>query len=107
VVLGTLGGIGIVTGTLGLLIGRGARDPALTGAAQRRLDGSFLVLLLLTAASGLLLLGLRERGAMGTLLLVHLGLVLALFVTLPYGKFVHGIYRALALAQHAREERRR
>jgi citrate/tricarballylate utilization protein len=40
---------------------------------------------------------------MGVLLLAHLGVVLALFVTLPYGKFVHGIYRALALAKHARE----
>jgi citrate/tricarballylate utilization protein len=55
----------------------------------------------------LLLLALREHRVMGSLLLVHLGLVLALFVTLPYGKFVHGIYRAIALAQHAREERQR
>jgi citrate/tricarballylate utilization protein len=31
------------------------------------------------------------------LLVVHLGAVLALFVTLPYGKFVHGLYRATAL----------
>ena len=66
-----------------------------------------MVLLLLTSASGLLLLALREHRVMGSLLLVHLGLVLALFVTLPYGKFVHGIYRAIALAQHAREERQR
>jgi hypothetical protein len=29
--------------------------------------------------------------------------VLALFVTLPYGKFVHGIYRAAALAKYAAE----
>ena len=27
---------------------------------------------------------------MGLLLVVHLGVVLALFLTLPYGKFVHG-----------------
>ena len=36
-------------------------------------------------------------------LALHLGVVLALFVTLPYGKFVHGIYRYLALARFARE----
>src|SRR4029079_2627119 len=105
VVLGTVGGIGVVTGTLGLLIGARTRDAALTDAAQRRLDRSFIVLLLLTGASGLLLLALREHLRVGRLLRVHLGLVLALFVTLPYGKFVHGIYRAIALAQHAREER--
>jgi len=39
--------------------------------------------------------------------LVHLGIVLALFATLPYGKFVHAIYRAIALARYAREEQRR
>jgi citrate/tricarballylate utilization protein len=40
---------------------------------------------------------------MGLLLVVHLGAVLALFVTLPYGKFVHGIYRTAALVKFARE----
>ena len=34
----------------------------------------------------------------------HLAVVLALFITLPYGKFVHGIYRAAALLQFRREE---
>ena len=38
---------------------------------------------------------------MGALLVVHLGAVLALFLTLPYGKFVHGIYRAAALMKYA------
>ena len=39
------------------------------------------------------------------LLIAHLGVVLALFVTLPYGKFVHAIYRAAALAHYHREPR--
>jgi citrate/tricarballylate utilization protein len=103
VLLGTLGGLGLVAGPLGLLLQRRSRDPALTDAAQEALDRAFLVLLLLTGASGLALLALRHQPAMGVLLLAHLGLVLALFVTLPYGKFVHGIYRALALAKYARE----
>ena len=37
------------------------------------------------------------------LLIVHLGFVLALFLTLPYGKFVHGIYRTAALMVYAKE----
>jgi citrate/tricarballylate utilization protein len=41
---------------------------------------------------------------MPTLLIVHLAIVFALFVTLPYGKFVHGIYRAAALVKFRREE---
>jgi citrate/tricarballylate utilization protein len=40
---------------------------------------------------------------MPALLLVHLGLVLALFLTLPYGKFVHGMYRTAALVKYASE----
>ena len=73
---------------------------------QERLDRAFLVLLLLTSATGLLLLALRHHAAMGVLLIVHLGIVLALFLTLPYGKFVHGLYRRRALLKHAREESR-
>jgi citrate/tricarballylate utilization protein len=40
---------------------------------------------------------------MGRLLALHLGAVLALFVTLPYGKFVHGFYRLAALWVYERE----
>jgi citrate/tricarballylate utilization protein len=100
VLLGTAGGLGLVVGTAGLLLQR--RDPALSSPADRGLDRAFLVLLLLTAATGLVLLALREHAAMGVLLIVHLGVVLALFLTLPYGKFVHGLYRAAALLQYRR-----
>ncbi|MGI4939867.1 MAG: hypothetical protein ACRYHQ_04755, partial [Janthinobacterium lividum] len=42
-------------------------------------------------------------GAMGVVLAVHLGFILALFVTMPYSKFVHGVYRSGALIRHAIE----
>ncbi|MFP3830604.1 tricarballylate utilization protein TcuB, partial [Pseudomonas sp. SIMBA_021] len=60
----------------------------------------------LTAASGLALLALRSTNLMPTLLAVHLGIVMALFATLPYGKFAHGIYRSAALLKWAIEKRR-
>jgi citrate/tricarballylate utilization protein len=82
---------------------RRRRDAALSADVQRGLDESFIVLLLVTSLTGLALLVFREWSVMGTLLVVHLGAVLALFVTLPYGKFVHGIYRAAALVKFARE----
>jgi citrate/tricarballylate utilization protein len=103
VLLGTAGGVGLVVGPAGLLALRRRRDPALSAAGQQGLDESFIALLLLTSLTGLALLVLRNQAVMATLLVVHLGVVLALFVTLPYGKFVHGIYRAAALVKFARE----
>ena len=41
--------------------------------------------------------------AMGLLLALHLGVVLGLFLTMPYGKFVHGLYRFAALMKYAGE----
>ena len=106
VLLGMAGGAGLLIGPAGLLILRGRRDPALGDPGQRGLDESFVALLLLTSLTGFLLLALRDRAIMSALLVVHLGAVLALFVTLPYGKFVHGIYRTAALVNYAMESRR-
>jgi citrate/tricarballylate utilization protein len=46
-----------------------------------------------------------DTAVMGPLLALHLGVVFALFITLPYGKFVHGLYRYVALVRYARERR--
>jgi citrate/tricarballylate utilization protein len=64
------------------------------------------VLLLLVSSTGLLLLALRETAAMGILLAAHLGAVMAFFLTLPYGKFVHAVYRLAALVRFHVERRR-
>lgn len=103
VVLGTAGGLGLLIGPVGQLILRTRRDPALGAPAQGGLDDAFIVLVFLTSLTGLMLLALRSEPIMGVLLIVHLGVVLALFLTLPYGKFVHGLYRAAALVKAARE----
>ena len=106
VVLGTAGGFGLVVGPAGLLALRRTRDPALGGRAQDGLDESFIALLLLTSVTGLALLVFREFAFMSILLITHLATVLALFLTLPYGKFVHGFYRAAALAKFSGESGR-
>ena len=107
VVLGLVGGLGLVIGPAGLFVERRRRDPALSDPAQHGLDESFITLLLVTSATGLLLLAFREqRAVMAGLLIAHLGSVLALFATLPYGKFVHGIYRTAALVKYAAERAR-
>jgi citrate/tricarballylate utilization protein len=105
VVLGTLGGIGLVIGPIGLLVEKFKRDPALVDANSFGMDTAFTLMLFLTGLTGLVLLLWRETPAMGPLLAVHLGVVFALFITLPYGKFVHGLYRYAALVRYARERR--
>jgi citrate/tricarballylate utilization protein len=62
-------------------------------------------MLFLTSLTGMALLVWRNTPAMGPLLAVHLGLVFSLFITMPYGKFVHGIYRYVALVRYAQERR--
>ena len=103
VLLGTIGGLGLLVGPVGLAVLRRSQDSALGDPAQRGMDQSFLVLLFLTSLTGLMLLALRHQQMMGALLIVHMGCVLALFLTFPYGKFVHGLYRTVALARHHRE----
>jgi citrate/tricarballylate utilization protein len=103
VVLGTIGGLSLLAGTAGLLALIHRRDPDLGDDRQRGMDVGFLMLLFVTSLTGLLLLVFRETRAMGPLLAVHLAAVLALFLTLPYGKFVHALYRFAALAQFHRE----
>ncbi|WP_213773332.1 tricarballylate utilization 4Fe-4S protein TcuB [Bradyrhizobium sp. dw_78] len=105
VVLGTLGGIGLLIGPIGLLAEKAKRDPVLVDRAQTGMDTAFILMLFLTALSGLALLLWRDTTAMGPLLALHLGVVFALFITLPYGKFVHGLYRYAALVRYARERR--
>ena len=97
VVLGSIGGVALVVGCAGLWVLRAQRDPALGDPAQDGPDQAFVALLFIVSFTGLGLLMLRESTAMGRLLSLHLGSVLALFVTLPYGKFVHGFYRLAAL----------
>lgn len=107
VVLGMLGGAGLLIGPAGLLWLNLQRDPQRGDLSQRPMDRGFIALLLLTSATGLALLALRDMSAMPWLLALHLGVVMALFATLPYGKFAHGIYRSAALLKSAIEKRQR
>ena len=106
VLLGTVGGVGLLVGPAGLAWLKRRRDPELADPAQRGMEAGFLALLFLTSLTGLALLAFRETVAMGMLLVAHLGVVLALFATLPYGKFVHALYRLAALARFHLERRR-
>ncbi len=105
VILGTLGGLGLLAGPAGLAWLSWRRHPAHGDAAQRPMDWGFIALLFFTALTGLALLVWRDTSAMTLLLVIHLGVVAALFVTLPYGKFAHAPFRLAALFKHALERR--
>ncbi len=106
VLLGLVGGVGLIIGPAGLFWLHLKRHPMQGDAAQKPMDLGFIALLFLTSATGLALLFLRDTSAMGLWLAIHLGVVMALFLTLPYGKFAHGVYRCAALLKSAIEGRR-
>jgi citrate/tricarballylate utilization protein len=106
VMLGSVGGLALLIGTGGLLYLKRQMDPVPTMPRAFGMDAGFLLLLFLTSLTGLLLLILRETAAMGTLLAIHLGVVVGLFIMMPYGKFVHAIYRYVALIRNAIEQSR-
>lgn len=105
VVLGIVGGIGLLIGPAGLCWLKVQRYPQHGDSAQNAMDYGFMALLFLTSLTGLALMLWRETGAMASLLAVHLGVVMALFLTLPYGKMAHGFYRCAALLKFAIEKR--
>jgi citrate/tricarballylate utilization protein len=105
VILGSLGGLGLLVGPAGLLWLNVKRHPLHGDPTQRPMDRAFIVLLLLVSATGFALLLARDTGAMGLWLAVHLATVMALFVTLPYGKFAHAVYRGAALLKWSIERR--
>jgi citrate/tricarballylate utilization protein len=106
VLLGIAGGAGLIVGCAGLLMLRhqaataasadqadqAREDPALARRGYALLTG-----LLALAVTGLLTLVLRDTAAFGPVLVIHLAAVVACFAIAPYTKFMHVIYRFLAL----------
>jgi citrate/tricarballylate utilization protein len=106
VFLGTTGGLALLAGTSGMLYLKWKMDKMPASQKTMGMDVVFTTLLLLTSLTGLLLLCLRATPAMGTFLAIHLGFVLALFATMPYGKLIHAVYRYAALVKNAIEQAR-
>ena len=100
VMFGTVGGVLLCVGTAGQYLMKLKTEPSISSPDLWGMEAGFIALLFFTSLTGLLLLGLRETGAMGVILVVHLGFVLTLFLVLPYSKMVHGLYRLLALVRY-------
>ena len=106
VVLGVVGGIGLLMGPVGLWVAKRRRAPRLSDPDARSMEITFLAMLVGLSATGLATLILRATALMPLLLVVHLAVVFAFFVTAPYTKLVHGAYRYAALVHDAGERRR-
>jgi citrate/tricarballylate utilization protein len=102
---GITGGIALLIGPAGLFWLKLKRHPLHGDAAQNPMDYGFIALLFFTSLTGLALMLWRETPALALLLAIHLGFVMALFLTMPYGKMAHGFYRCAALLKFAIEKR--
>ena len=103
--LGAIGGVSLLLGTAELFRLNLKRHPQHGDVAQKPMDLGFIALLFFTSLTGLALWLARGSEALPVLLAMHLGVVMALFATLPYGKFAHGIFRTASLLRHAVEKR--
>jgi citrate/tricarballylate utilization protein len=102
VLFGVAGGAGLAVGCAGLLALRllaAGETPAREDPALARRGYALLGALLVLAVSGVLTLVVRDTAAFGPVLYVHLVAVAACFAIAPYTKFMHVIYRFLALVQ--------
>jgi len=106
VLFGIIGGALMTVGASALLYLKFKSDRTPSFAEMIEHDYAFLTMINLVSITGILLLILRNTTAMGILFIVHMGFVLSLFLLIPYGKFIHLLYRFAALTQNRIEERR-
>jgi citrate/tricarballylate utilization protein len=102
---GITGGIMLLIGPAGLFWLKTRRHPMHGDAQQNPMDYGFIALLFAVSLTGLVLMLARHTPALALLLCIHLGCVMAFFLTMPYGKMAHGFYRCAALLKFAIEKR--
>ncbi|HKJ63701.1 MAG TPA: tricarballylate utilization 4Fe-4S protein TcuB, partial [Hyphomicrobiales bacterium] len=101
--LGMPGGLLLVIGTVGLVALKFKAEADLGAPALWSGEMAFVLLLGATGATGLALYAASGTSLVEPLLALHLGSVLAFFLTTPYSKMVHGFYRLAALIRDAQQ----
>jgi len=106
-ILGNVSAVFLVVGVIWLVINRFG-DPVRAGIS-RAFDLFFLSIVLLVVITGVLAeigaFALTPALAVG-IYFIHLGAVLCLFLTFPYSKFAHMVYRTLAMVHERMAEPR-
>lgn len=105
--LGVPGGILMTGGALWLAAMKLKADPALGAVRVWGGEMAFVLMLAFVASSGLALYWAGGTAALGTLLAVHLGSVLVLFLLMPFTKMIHPMFRMAALTAEASTARAR
>ena len=103
-IAGISGGVLLALGCVEMIRLKLKSDSSL--GAQNAFGGEvgFIGLLGFVAFSGLILYFLGDTVLMSTLLVMHLGAVLAFFVLTPFTKMAHGFYRMAALVRDAQRK---
>lgn len=99
VITGLIGGIALTLGCTALLFVKAGSSRDTTTEQMVAKDYALLTSLDVLAVTGLLVLLTRDTPAYGILLIVHLVAVAFTFLSAPYSKFTHVIYRTLALVR--------
>ena len=101
-ITGTAGGLAMIAGRAGLAVLKRHSDAPPPAAP----DYGLLIGLGLLALTGMLTLLLRATPAYGLVLVAHLATIVVCFAVLPYTRFVHAVYRFLAIVADNIERRR-
>jgi citrate/tricarballylate utilization protein len=99
VLAGTIGGVSLVFGCAGLIGLKRHSSPVTSFAGMTVKDYGLLVALGFLALTGLATLLTRDTPASAVVLMIHLSAVIESFAMAPYSKFMHVVFRSLALVK--------
>lgn len=102
---GVSGGILLSAGTLALGVLKYKSDSSLGSVSRTSGEYAFVGLLFSVSTTGLLLYMASGSGFATGWLVFHLALVATFFVSIPYSKMVHGMFRLAALSREAQIQR--
>ncbi len=104
VIFGSVGGVLLIIGTAGLIGMKRKSDRAPAVERAYGMDYAFLIIARARGAHGHAHADFSSHGGAGQPARAALGAGRSFFITAPYGKFVHAVYRSLALVRYYAEQ---